>query len=30
MGPIKEVIGAYRRLIDPDAQHAPPQMAAVG
>jgi ABC-2 type transport system ATP-binding protein/lipopolysaccharide transport system ATP-binding protein len=31
VGPIKEVIAAYRRLIDPDAaQQAPPQMAAVG
>jgi len=30
MGPIKEVIAAYRRLIDPDAQQVPPQMAAVG
>ena len=30
IGSIKEVISAYRRLIDPDAQQAPPQMAAVG
>jgi len=30
VGPIKEVIAAYRRLIDPAAQEAPPQMAAVG
>jgi hypothetical protein len=30
IGPIKEVIAAYRRLIDPTAQEATPQMAAVG
>jgi hypothetical protein len=30
LGPIKEVVAAYRKLIDPATEVVPTQMAAVG